>query len=187
MRQGRQGAKCSPGIGAGGSQPRQAAPAAFRRTGSRGSLPDCADAAGGAPAVKKPLAIESVRVRPGRIELSVRVANQRYARTTPQLIEYCLRQVPTLGMHACRNDEGPTFAHVMRNTSVPHLFEHLVVDAQTRAANDPTRVFAGTTQWSAEDPLVANITVSFEDDLVALRAVKESLAFLNGALAEVLG
>ncbi len=138
-------------------------------------------------AAEGPLTIERVRVRPGRIELAVRVASQRYVHTTPQLIEHCLQQVPTLGMHACRNGVGPTFAAVMRSTSVPHLLEHLVIDAQTRAAHDASRVFAGTTQWSADDSLLANVSVSYEDDLAALRAVKESLAFLNAALVEVLG
>ena len=174
-------------IGAGGQLLAEAASAIFRSAGSCSPLADCTDVAGEAPAVNEHLTIESVRVRPGRIELSVRVASQRYVCTTPRLIECCLQQAPTLGMHACRNGVGPTFSYVMRSTSVPHLLEHLVIDAQTRAANDPSRVFTGTTQWSAENPLVANIVVSYEDDLVALRSVKESLAFLNEALAEVLG
>ncbi len=134
-----------------------------------------------------PLTVQSLRVRPGRIEFSVRVANQRYACTTPQLIERCLQHAPTLAMHACRNGVAPTFGAVMEGTSVPHLLEHLVVDAQTRAAQSLQRVFTGTTQWSAEDPLVANIAVSYEDDLVALRALKESVAFLNDALRELAG
>ncbi len=183
----RQSAKGSSGIDAGDRLQGEVNPKSCQRTGSCGPSSGCADGAGGATAANEPLVIENVRVRPGRIELSVRVADRRYANTTPQLIEYCLRQVPTLGMHACRNGVGPTFAYVMRNTSVPHLLEHLVVDAQTRVANDPVRVFAGTTQWSAEDSLVATVTVSYEDDLAALRSVKESLAFLNRALAEVLG
>ena len=134
-----------------------------------------------------PLTVQSLRVRPGRIELSVRVASQRYAQTTPQLIERCLQHAPTLGMHACRNGVGPTFGAVMNSTSVPHLLEHLVVDAQARASQSPQRVFTGTTQWSAEDPLMANVAVSYEDDLAALRALKESLAFLNSALEELDG
>ena len=134
-----------------------------------------------------PLTVQSLRVRPGRIELSVRVASQRYTQTTPQLIERCLQHAPTLGAHACRNGVGPTFGAVMNGTSVPHLLEHLVVDAQTRASQSPHRVFTGTTQWSAEDSLMATVTVSYEDDLAALRSVKESLAFLNRALTEVLG
>lgn len=129
-----------------------------------------------------PLRALRVRVRPDRVEVEVAVAAGRYAQTDSDLIVECLGRVPTLGQHACRNSVGPVFASVMRNTSTPHLLEHLIIDAQTRAAKDPNRVFTGTTQWSAGDDLVAHVTFSYEDDLVALDALNRSLAFLNCVL-----
>ena len=129
-----------------------------------------------------PLRALRVRVRPDRVEVEVAVAAGRYAQTNSDLIMECLGRVPTLGQHACRNSVGPVFASVMRNTSTPHLLEHLIIDAQTRAAKDPNRVFTGTTQWSAGDDLVAHVAFSYEDDLVALDALNRSLAFLNGVL-----
>lgn len=129
-----------------------------------------------------PLRALRVRVRPDRVEVEVAVAAGRYAQTDSDLIVECLGRVPTLGQHACRNSVGPVFASVMRNTSTPHLLEHLIIDAQTRAAKDPNRVFTGTTQWSAGDDLVAHVAFSYEDDLVALDALNRSLAFLNGVL-----
>ncbi|MDO5790226.1 MAG: hypothetical protein Q4Q30_03065 [Eggerthella sp.] len=121
-------------------------------------------------------------MRPDRVEVEVAVAAERYAQTDSNLIAECLGRVPTLGQHACRNSVGPVFASAMRNTSTPHLLEHLIIDAQTRAAKDPNRVFTGTTQWSAGDDLVAHVAFSYEDDLVALDAFNQSLAFLNGVL-----
>ncbi|MEE0551284.1 MAG: hypothetical protein UC368_03140 [Eggerthellaceae bacterium] len=121
-------------------------------------------------------------MRPDRVEVEVAVAAGRYAQTDSDLIAECLGRVPTLGRHACRNSVGPVFASVMRSTSTPHLLEHLIIDAQTRAAKDPNRVFTGTTQWSAGDDLVAHVAFSYEDDLVALDALNRSLAFLNGVL-----
>lgn len=121
-------------------------------------------------------------MRPDRVEVEVAVAAGRYAQTDSDLIAECLGRVPTLGQHACRNSVGPVFASVMRSTSTPHLLEHLIIDAQTRAAKDPNRVFTGTTQWSAGDDLVAHVAFSYEDDLVALDALNRSLAFLNGVL-----
>lgn len=132
------------------------------------------------PAV--PLRALRVRVRPDRVEVLVAVAAKRYAQTDEALIAECLYHASTLGQHACRNDVGQVFAAVMKSTSTPHLLEHLVIDAQTRAAKDPDRVFTGTTQWSAEDELLANVAFSYEDDLVALDALKGALAFLNKAL-----
>ena len=120
----------------------------------------------GARQTAVPLRALRVRVRPDRVEVLVAVAAKRYA----------------LGQHACRNEVGPLFAVVLKCTSTPHLLEHLVIDAQTRAAKDPNRVFAGTTQWSAEDNLLANVAFSYEDDLVALDALKHALEFLNGVL-----
>ena len=128
-----------------------------------------------------------MRVRPDRVEVEVAVAARRYAQTDPELITECLHRAPTLGQHACRNSVGPVFASVMKSTSTPHLLEHLIIDAQTRAAKDPDRVFTGTTQWSAGDGLIAQVAFSYEDDLVALDALNRSLAFLNGVLIEQRG
>lgn len=136
----------------------------------------------GACSEELPLRALRVRVRPDRVEVEVAVAAGRYAQTDSDLIMECLGRVPTLGQHACRNSVGPVFASVMRNTSTPHLLEHLIIDVQTRAAKDPNRVFTGTTQWSAGDDLVAHVAFSYEDDLVALDALNRSLAFLNGVL-----
>lgn len=136
----------------------------------------------GACSEELPLRALRVRVRPDRVEVEVAVAAGRYAQTDSDLIMECLGRVPTLGQHACRNSVGPVFASVMRNTSTPHLLEHLIIDVQARAAKDPNRVFTGTTQWSAGDDLVAHVAFSYEDDLVALDALNRSLAFLNGVL-----
>ena len=136
----------------------------------------------GACSEELPLRALRVRVRPDRVEVEVAVAAGRYAQTDSELIAECMRRVPTLGQHACRNSVGPVFASVMRNTSTPHLLEHLIIDAQTRAAKDPNRVLKGTTQWSAGGALMAHVAFSYEDDLVALNALNRSLAFLNGVL-----
>lgn len=134
-----------------------------------------------------PLRALRVRVRPDRVEAAIAVSSKRYEETDEALIQEALRHAPTLGQHACRNSVGPVFAAVMGRTSTPHLLEHLVIDAQTRQAEDASRVFTGTTQWSAEDELVANVAFSYEDDLVALDALTRSLGFLNDALIRLRG
>lgn len=134
-----------------------------------------------------PVVAEHVRVRPDRIEITVRVAGERYRDTDAALVERCLVRAPSLGMHACRNQEGPLFSAVMDHTSVPHLLEHLIVDAEARSARDDARVFTGTTQWSAHDVDVALVSVSFEDDLAALRALDAALAGLNEDLIALRG
>lgn len=137
---------------------------------------------GGEGATAAPLRVEHIRVRSDRIEVQVRVTSEKFAYTDESLMERVLARYPSLAMHACRNHKGHLFADVMNRTSIPHLLEHLVVDGQTRRAKDPDRIFTGTTQWSAEDPLLATVSLSFEDDLVALEVLNRSVDFLNQLL-----
>ena len=80
------------------------------------------------------------------------------------------------------NEEGDTFAAVMDHTSLPHLLEHLVIDMQAQAVSDENAVFVGTTEWIDEFAGRARIEVSFTDDLVALRAFRDAIAFLNNTV-----
>ena len=71
----------------------------------------------------------------------------------------------------------------MERTSLAHVFEHLVVDLQARAAG-PGSVFVGTSEWADSARTRARVEVSFVDDLVALRAFKGATTALNEALAK---
>lgn len=133
-------------------------------------------------ASKHPLVIEHIQVRPDRMEVTIRVRSEQFAYTNNQIIEEVLSHFPSLGMHACRNHKGRLFADVMNHTSIPHLLEHMVVDGQTRRAQKEDRIFTGTTQWSREDPLVALVAFSYEDDLVALEVLNQCVALLNAIL-----
>lgn len=133
------------------------------------------------------IAIERMTVLPDRIEAELRIADERYRYVTPELAAEIRKRFPTVPFHTCRNAHGPTFEAVMDTTTLPHLFEHLVIDIQTHehaAGTDPVQdseraLFTGTTQWSAEDPDVAIVRVSFLDDLIALGAFKKALNFIN--------
>ena len=129
-----------------------------------------------------PLVIEHIQVRPDRMEVTIRVRSEQFAYTNNRIIEEVLSHFPSLGMHACRNHKGRLFADVMNHTSVPHLLEHMVVDGQTRRTQKEDRIFTGTTQWSREDPLVALVVFSYEDDLVALDVLNQCVALLNAIL-----
>ena len=105
--------------------------------------------------------------------------------TSPELMGRVLAAFPTVAEHACVNERGPTFAAVMNRTPLPHLLEHLVVDLQVRAeskASAQGRAIVGTSEWLDEPAGIARIDVSFADDLVALRAMSDAVAFLNETL-----
>lgn len=145
-----------------------------------------------------PLLYEKVLVRAGRVELLVRVAHERFRMTNPSLIATCLKEFPLLPFHTCHNKKGTTFAAVMNRTSVPHLLEHLIVYLQVQAIDvlawqneqkgnihkgtDADVIITGTTQWCREDELLAQVNVSFTDDLIALAACNKALEYLNRVL-----
>ncbi|MEG1197142.1 MAG: hypothetical protein RSD38_02045 [Raoultibacter sp.] len=140
--------------------------------------PGTPGAAAPASAPAAPLTIERITVAAGRIHCEVSVA-QNCAFTTPELAQRTQIAFPSLSRHACVNDIGDTFGAVIKHTSLPHLLEHLVIDAQTRACPDATKVFLGTTHWLDKTHTKAHIAVNFTDDLVALRAFRDSAEFLN--------
>lgn len=148
-----------------------------------------------------PIRVERMEVRRGH--LVCRVAFGAAPRvTSPRLMSRVLAAVPTLAQHACVNERGTAFAAVMNCTPLPHLLEHLVVDLQVRAETGqwctlpgavpgpPPSVagstrdhpIVGTSEWLDETAGIARIDASFADDLVALRAMRDSVAFLNKLL-----
>lgn len=132
-----------------------------------------------------PLSIERLIVREDRIVCEVTVAPTAPRTTSPQLIARVRAEHPHLPLHACVNEEGDTFAAVMDHTSLPHLLEHLVIDLQAREAQTTCgghAVFVGTTEWLDEFAGRARVEVSFTDDLVALRAFRDAIAFLNNTV-----
>ena len=83
---------------------------------------------------------------------------------------------PSLAFHTCLNDE-------LARTSLPHALEHLVIDLQAAnpaCASDAT--FVGTTEWLSKRDGLARVTVNFTDDLIALGALKDALALLEGTV-----
>ncbi len=134
---------------------------------------------GVAPA-PKPIVVERVAVSEGRLSILVRMAPNAPRNVESQLLQAALAKYPSLPFHACVNDKGSAFADVMCETSVPHLLEHLIIDEQVRDERTPQNaVLVGTTEWLDERKGRARIEVNFTDDLVALRALREAVAFVN--------
>ena len=131
------------------------------------------------------IAVPKLEVFPGRLRLHVQLAADAPRFTTKELIARAYGAYPTLPLHSCINAKGPTFGDVAVGTSVPHLLEHLVIAEQVRLINKGTpaseATFVGTTSWAKGGPDggKAIVEVSFLDDLQALEALRNALAFLN--------
>ena len=139
--------------------------------------------AGISQGLSAPVSVSNIVVRRDRLVLTVTLAEYTPRETTPEMAEALVAAIPTLPAHACVNESGRTFGAVLASTSLPHVLEHLIIDAQARASAPATPTFVGTTTWLDRDAGVARVEVSYADDLVALAAVKQALATLNGVLA----
>lgn len=128
------------------------------------------------------LELLSLTVKAGRVVARLRIGQKRYRRMTPSRAKYLEEKFPTLTAHACVNGRGDTFGVVMGHTSVPHVLEHLVIELQTRASEDPEAMFVGTSEWEDEATGRACVQVSFTDDLQALRAFNDATQILNIAV-----
>lgn len=126
------------------------------------------------------VSLERVIVGAGRLTLLVRLAPDAPRSTDAALARRLLAARPSLALHACVNDCGPTFGDVAADTSLPHVLEHLIIDEQVRDSSTLTdATFVGTTEWLDEAAGLARVEVNFADDLVALRAVRNALMFMN--------
>lgn len=128
-----------------------------------------------------PVSVERITVGDGRMTLLVRLKPSCPRLTDSAMARRLLADVPTLARHACVNEVGPTFGCVIASTPLPHVLEHLVIDGQVRACASFTDItFVGTTEWIDERAGLARVEVNFADDLIALRALNDALAYLNG-------
>lgn len=136
------------------------------------------------------LTVKSLTVRPERVVCIVSV-KRACLLTTPALAHKAAKAFPDLPRHACVNEKGPTFGHVMKRTPLPHLLEHLIIDLQLeqyarmeRFACQNRPPLTGTTQWVNRSKGLARVEVSYWDDLVALRCVAQAADLLNDWLGE---
>lgn len=137
------------------------------------------------------LHVESIVVRRDRIIAVAKMDAGAPRFTSASLMDLVLARFPDLPSHACVNARGDRFGAVMDHTSIPHVLEHLVIDLQAdaytkrHAAGDEREtvdppLLTGTTKWMDRAEGLAQVQVSYFDDLVALSAFREAVDFLNG-------
>ena len=82
--------------------------------------------------------------------------------------------MPRLSHHTCHNGQGLTFRQECKNTEIPHLFEHLIIELQLQAQQRPTDVLRGETEWDWQrDPRGRfNVSVDYDNELLAVGAIR---------------
>ena len=103
-----------------------------------------------------------------------------------------LRVLPNLRNHVCVAPGIETFGEELVGTEVPHLLEHVVIELQGQAHEGGS--FTGHTSWAeelaqtrAEGVARMRVTVTFSNDLVALRACALACELIEWALAPSTG
>ena len=120
-------------------------------------------------------------IKPDRVCATVRVTNERWAYTTPEIAERLQEEVPHILNHACLNEVGPTFGAVAQNTSMPHVLEHVVIalQAQQESLHAYGTTYVGKTYWVDRDKRMACVEVNYVDDFVALESFTKAAALLD--------
>jgi hypothetical protein len=123
-------------------------------------------------------------VTPGLLEALVVFDPGEPLRTSevPGLAAAALAELPGLEGHRCRNGAGLGFAAELEDTELAHLIEHSTLEIMAMAGSDEG--LRGATSWDfgADGPGAFRVSVAWDDDLVALGALRYACA-LVGALA----
>lgn len=128
-----------------------------------------------------PLQVERVDVGAGRLHAIVRCTDLARMRTSacPGLAERALDLLPGLARHSCECGSSHGFVAELRDTETPHLLEHVAFELM--ALSGSPRTLHGRTTWdfASDGPGTFHVYLDFDDDLVALAALREGVAVVE--------
>lgn len=122
------------------------------------------------------LAVERVDVGADAVVAVVRCDPDRLRTSAfPGLSDRAFQLLPGLRGHTCENAAGAGIGEELADTEVAHLFEHCAVELMALAGSRGTR---GETRWDfrTDGRGVFRVTLAYDDDLVALGALKTAAA-----------
>ncbi|MCL6518505.1 MAG: hypothetical protein K6T99_01610 [Armatimonadetes bacterium] len=116
-----------------------------------------------------------------RVKLVVEMSDPtRYSTEhAPHIPRLLFKLFPHLARHRCDNDNGYTFKKECRNTEIPHLFEHLIIELQGQVQK--TKILKGETQWNWRiDPRGRfHVYVDYENEILVLGAIRLAERIIN--------
>lgn len=118
-----------------------------------------------------------------RIKMIVQMPdpNRYLTSQVPHLPRLLLRLLPRLGQHTCHNDLGCSFRKECRRTEIPHLFEHLILELQLQAQQNPDDYLSGETEWNWQiDPRgLYHVSVDYDNELLAVASIRLAERIIN--------
>ena len=116
-----------------------------------------------------------------RVKLVVEMSDPTRFSTehAPHIPRLLFKLFPHLSSHRCDNDNGYTFKKESRNTEIPHLFEHLIIELQGQVQK--SRILKGETQWNWRiDPRGRfHVYVDYENEMLVLGAIRFAERIIN--------
>lgn len=92
----------------------------------------------------------------------------------PHIPKLLFQLIPRLAQHTCHNSQGLSFRQECRSTEIPHLLEHLIIELQLQAQQQPSDLLRGETEWNwTVDPRGHYlVSVDYENELLAVGAIR---------------
>ena len=93
--------------------------------------------------------------------------------------------LPGLVRHSCENDDGRDFISELADTETAHALEHIAVELMACAGS--RRDLKARTTWDfvADGRGVFHVRLAFDDDLVALGALRDAVVIATWLLGPV--
>ncbi len=129
------------------------------------------------------LRLRCVRVLDERVDLVLEFDSRNLpdAARRDVAAERLLAWLPGLARHRCSTEVDRPFTQEMRDTEVPHLFEHVVLEVMACAGSP--RSVAGHTVWrKGEDAFC--VSIFDDDDAVCAGAARLALELIEHALGD---
>ncbi|MDO4851396.1 MAG: hypothetical protein Q4A93_06000 [Actinomycetota bacterium] len=125
--------------------------------------------------------IDAIDVHDGFLEAEVSCQVEELY-VSPALAGRMVSVLPELPHQQCVNSGHRYFGDEIVGTELPHLLEHVAIELMVCEARwfspETDRVYVGNTSWhrGADEGAVRRmrVTISFDDDLVALSALKQA-------------
>lgn len=116
----------------------------------------------------------------------MRVDSERWLRTaaSPGIAERTISLLPGITRHRCECGASHGIAHELANTETPHLLEHVALELMVLSGSP--RTLRGDTRWdfATDGQGVFHVLLDYDDDLVALGAIKEGAQIVAALLEE---
>ena len=126
------------------------------------------------------LEIERIDVGAEQLEAVVR-AEPAFARTSvvADVADRALALLPGLVRHTCENGTSHGIVAELADTETPHLLEHVAVELMALAGSPRTLRAETVRDFARDGAHVYRVRLSYDDDLVALGALREGVGIVD--------